>query len=462
MSDFDFLKEFGKNLDRERHFEASDEDWEKVASALNARAQRARRRRRLLLWAWPLAASMAIIALGTSLFKTMARADEMQAEILQLKEKSEAENSSKASDTLRTHFSVIQYDTVYRTVFIDRVVSPAIYPDGKTNRNENMAEKINDLVKYAQTETGKKEIQISDNSALNGIKVTNTITTNQVTALGEDMERINGLNHTKEAGEMDDLRQVPDSIAFKNCPIVFLKFPSLETRKLHSQGKRPILHKDLVMIPMVTHPVPLIRRLRPHDIALGVTGEMLFPVTTPEATPLNSYTMGIAGQMEFSRHWQLHTGIERGWAYFEVAASGLDNLNIPQFTPPTPNDVLEYVKVTQPLWDFSLGLRYVFTPEKRLRPFIGMAWVGEQTQEQTLRYKFKNQVTNEETYILAPYNDTRFNANGLQIGLGAAWTFTKQMSFGIEGLYQRQNNTSVPLLAKRWGLKAGLLYNFTQ
>jgi len=461
MSDFDFLKEFGKNLDQERHFEASDDNWEKVATALNTGVQRERRRRRVLLLAWPLAASLAIAGLGTSLFKTMNRADEMQAEIFQLKEKADAENSHYTSDTVQTHFSVVQYDTVYRTVFIDRYVSPTIYRIGQSNRNDAISKEAAGIAEYAQTQIGTNEILIGENTSPKDIKGTNPSATQLVARSAKDMENGNSLNRTIDAGIKGQQQvQSPDSIAFKNNLILFLKPRPLETRILHSLSKRPLLRKGTVMLPMTSAQVSLIQRLRPHDFAVGVTGGMLFPITTPQATPLNSYTLGIAGQMGIGRHWQLHAGIERGWADFQVTASGLDNSNIPQLSPPTPNDMLEYVRVDQPLWDFSLGLGYVFTPEKRLRPFIGMAWVGEQTQEQTLRYEFKNQVTEEETYILAPYNDTRFNPNGLQIGLGAEWTFAKQLSFGIEGIYQRQYNTTVPMLAKRWELKAGVVYNF--
>ena len=59
MSDNDFLKEFGKNLGRERLHEASDADWAKLATSLDAQDRSRRRRRQMLAWAFPLVATAA-------------------------------------------------------------------------------------------------------------------------------------------------------------------------------------------------------------------------------------------------------------------------------------------------------------------------------------------------------------------------------------------------------------------
>ena len=120
MSDFDFLKEFAKNLDRERLYEPDDADWEKLAVALDAQAQAKRRRHLLFAWALPLAASVAFILLGTLLWQTSSKTAKMQAEIVRLQKELGMKNGVTLADTTVHHVVTIQFDTIYRTVVFHR------------------------------------------------------------------------------------------------------------------------------------------------------------------------------------------------------------------------------------------------------------------------------------------------------------------------------------------------------
>jgi opacity protein-like surface antigen len=71
-----------------------------------------------------------------------------------------------------------------------------------------------------------------------------------------------------------------------------------------------------------------------------------------------------------------------------------------------------------------------------------------------------NNITEEESYTLVPYNDARFNLSGLQLGAGVEWTFSRRLTLGLEGIYQRHYDTSVLLLAERWGIKLGITHTF--
>ncbi len=225
--------------------------------------------------------------------------------------------------------------------------------------------------------------------------------------------------------------------------------------------QRPLSAADFaVALPLASpSPVPMIRRLRPQNAMVSITGGMLFSQTRGVEYH-NNYSLGLMGQLAFGRHLRLLAGAEHSSANFRAHGSGLPDFRVPPPTPPTPNDDLKVVELRQPIWDFLFGLRYVFTPEKRLHPYVSAGWLGQFVQEQTLRYEFLNGLTEAETYVIVPRNNDYFNANGLQLGIGLEWAFTKRLSLGLEGLYRRQASTLVPLLVERWGLKTGLGYRF--
>lgn len=452
MSDFDFLKEFGKDLDRERLLEYVEADWEKLAASLYAQERDKRRRRRMFALAFPLAASAIFILLGTLLWQTRSRADRMQAEIVRL----QTELSSKNElDTTVQHIALIQYDTIYRTLVVQLHSGYSLESDFNPNNNhaDSIAKKIQN-----QFVAKNKPQGVGTNNPLQN-KSNEVKSLAQVTETGGEVIQKKSNEFLTDGGI-----NLPDSVAnIPESPTDSVKTEAGATvsDQPHIEDSSTQKSNITVMIPAPHNlRVPLLRRLRPHDAMIGFTSGMLFP-QTKDAIPRNSYTLGLNGQIAFGRHLRLLAWAEHGWTTFKVNGSTLDNSNIPPPpTPPTPDDVFDYVQVEQPLWDFSLGLRYVFLPGKPLHPFIGAAWVGEQTQEQKLKYEYRNQVTEEEIYTLVPRDDSRFNPNGLQISLGAEWLFTKSLSLVLEGIYQRQYGTSVPLLKERWGLKTGLAYSF--
>ncbi len=476
MSDNDFLKEFGKNLGREQRYEASGSDWEKLASSLGAQDRRRRRRRQILAWAFPLVASSAFVLLGAMLWQTRSQSDAMQIEIARLRAVVAVQKSTSTTDTTVRHISVIQYDTIYRTVVL-RTHLPSVAASGFGSKNITpIASSVLQKTKNQYFEIDKQEAISSDSPHPRSPPAAPVATlpagSDQATPLPHtevippEAAVKNASDHLSRTptGQVDEAKiqianAVPDGSP--RSPGLYT-LPQKVLPALQSHVKRHLYRpSDLtVVLPEAApRPVPMIRRLRPHSAMVGITSGLLFP-RTAGVEYRNNYTIGLAGQIALGRHLRLLVGAEYGSANFKVRGSASDNFKIPPVATPNPNDVLNYVELQQPLWDFSLGLRYVFMPEKRLHPFIGASWAMEQTQEERRRYKFVNALTEEPTYVLVQRNGTRFNANGLQIGTGLEWVFAKRLSFRLEGIYQWQRATSVPLLPERWGLRAGLGYRF--
>lgn len=457
MSEFDFDKEFAGDLGKERLFQPTDTGWDKVAAALYTLETRKRRRRGILLWVVPLAASAAFAFLGIALLRAHTRVGAMQIEIAQLKSQVTEKDNVALADTIVRHFSVIQYDTVYRSmVVMSRPGDPGAYRNA-ISMADNPVLPTSEIRPAGSFQDEKNKIDIQTTQGFDSESQLQIPAAGSMGAMQTDLSDI-----PFGAGTSTVKTMYPgtDSVAGGNDFASIQPLPSIQPENLQNKEKFRLPDMGLLLIPAPSESRhdKLIRRFRPHDAAIGILGGFAFP-RTQSAKPLNTYLAGISGELAFGRHIRIHSSAEYIPTQFRVTPAGQADLNIPPVTPPTPNDVLSYVQIQQPLWDFSLGLRYVFIPEKRLHPFTSVAWVGEKTLEQTLQYEFKNQVTEEEIFIRVPRAESRFNAKGLRLGLGAEWALANRLSFRFEGTYQRQFSTAAPLLAECWGIKAGVAYS---
>lgn len=469
MSDFDFLKEFGKDLDRERPHEPADKDWEKLAASLDTQDRGKRRRRLILLWAFPVAASVMMAVMGAMLWRTSAQADRLQTEVTRLQMERDVKDEVVLADTLMQTVTVIRYDTIYRTVVVKSSIAEdkSVFVFNRSDKefhatsrkSESQLSRTKELHQDSLEEKNALARSTRNENPVNRQKANSIVPVEEIHAQMDSLA-----SHNTKYAPVADI-SVRDRIAgdsiMENKDLLPLPSKIITTPKSLQKRRLPDVFNMAIAIPAPTLPRPsLIRHFQPHQFMVGLTGGMLFP-QTEHATPRNNYTLGINGQVVFGSHLRLFAGLERGWTNFKIEGDALDNFHIPlPPPPPSPDDILNYAEVKQPLWDFSLGLRYVFLPEKRLRPFVSAAWLAEHTQEQTLKYEFLNLITEEESYTLVPHNNAEFNHGGLQFGAGIEWAFTGRWMLGLEGIYQRQYETSVPLLAERWGMKLGVTRTF--
>lgn len=450
MSEFDFDKEFADDLRKERLFEPTNTGWNKVAADLDALESRRRRRRRFALWAWPIAASAAFVFFGLALLHAYNQVGMMQDEIARLKAGATEKSNIVLTDTTIRHLAVIRYDTIYRTVVMYRAV-----PDRSDQRN-------------TQPAVPQSTAAITVGVALQGdtIHQENSMPKRQgadskIRYAGADSIRI---NQAEQAG----ITAQPDAAMLHNPPAISDKqsdmavLPSLLPEQIDNPSARADYHLPDMGLLLIPAPAErrrdkIIRRFRPHNAMVGVMAGIVFQ-QTQRAAPVNTYLAGVSGELAFGQHIRLRGSAAYLPTSFRVTPSGQAELDIPVVAPPTPNDQLHHIRIEQPLWDFSLGLQYVFVPGKRLRPYVSVAWVGEKIQKQKLQYEFTNQITEEEVYIRAPRAGSRFYSKELQVGLGADWAFAKRLSFRLEGMYQRQFSTDAPLLPDRWGITGGVVY----
>jgi hypothetical protein len=118
MNEFDFDKNFGRDLGNERPFEPSEPGWEKVAARLDALETRRLRPRKALLWVPLLAALAALGFLGRALQRSERRAGELESEVGRLRSELSVVRTVSQTDTLYRQVTVVRYDTVYRRLLL--------------------------------------------------------------------------------------------------------------------------------------------------------------------------------------------------------------------------------------------------------------------------------------------------------------------------------------------------------
>jgi hypothetical protein len=459
MQEFDFLKEFGKNLDREQAYEPGEQSWDRVASALDLGASDKRRKNRFFTWFFPMLAAGMLLFMGGWIWYLQGQTRSMHTEIERMRAQFVAQKSDVSSDKRVESISVVRYDTIYRTVFV-RV------PIAQNVENEPAAHFKQWI---AQAPIGKWSLNTGPNQKLS---------THDASATFLFSPNSPGLSALTAA---DNQGTTTQPIIPENGQGIALGTDTLQTSS-KPQSSAPFVLNPLplsTLLPLNAHRVlhipnsfdlEKIQAAKParnafynwliyHHAVGGVTTGLLFP-NPKNAKASVCGNLGLFAQFALNNHFRVQIGAAYGWTNFDVKGVELDQAAIPVLTPPTPNDVLDHVLVNQPILDCTLGLQYVLFPMQRFHPYLGASWVVEQSAEQQLKYLFTNSLSKDETTISLPRNNSTFNFEGVQLGLGAEWQLRPSLTVHLEGNYQRQYHTSVPFLFERWGLKTGLAYHF--
>lgn len=426
MNDFDFDRFFADDLRKGVPLAFVEADWENMAARLDA-MERNKRRRRFLLMAFPVAASAALLLMAWGLWQMSGQVKSLQHELAQIR--SASPNTLGQADTSTHRVSVIRYDTIYRTLVIQggHWVAGQM-PD--SGRFENL--KPASTIPYTNKLAGATSPTSTPHDSL-------TRTSNLVwnaDSLNEQEKNLALLI------PLDALSLLPIS-----TPSITRSLPDhLDTLALpavHAPSKRPL--------------AAFMNRLRPHEIALGASGGVVWPqVRGAQSSP--GFTGGLAGQVAFGRHIRLTGEFRWSKVWLRLKSSDQNTALLPPVPPPTMGDVLEYVQVRQPSWDYLLGLRYHLRPERRLQPYFTLAWAGATMLEQTLQYEFHNDATETETVVELPYTEQHVFRSRWQIGLGAEWRSGKRLAFGGELFWQNSIGSGGFLEGPRPGLKAQVFY----
>lgn len=434
MSDFDFDQSFAHELRKGFPFEFEEADWERLTDRLNAVERSKQRRRRFAIWAFPLAATAALLLMGAGLWRMARRVEALQNELTQVR--SAQSVAAFSADTTINHVAVIRYDTIYRTI----VMQEGRWREGRLFPNSGS---------FGQMDLKKEEFALKNQY-------------HHPILLSEEPKR-QDLSNGSIPSPPDSLNSQAVQLAprflpserFEALPFLPARNPALSHRMLYNLPEMdlpPVVNASLEK-PLAN----MIHRIRPHNVAIGISAGTMWP-QVKGAQSFPGFTGGLAGQVSFGQRLRL-TG-EFSWSSFwsKIKNGDQDAPLFPIITPPTAQDALAFVSIRQPTLDYALGLRYQFRPERRLQPYLGLAWAGASTLEYTLQYEFHNATSGSETFVELPYTEQNVFRSRWQVGLGAEWRPVKRLAFGGEALWQNSIGGGGLLEGPRLKLKANIFY----
>ena len=409
MDEQQFFNQFSRDLNRDRYFESNTEQWERMEGLLEKSDRRKRRKALLLSALLPTILLLATGFLGFTLYKVNRKADHLQARL----EKLEANNPvSVVPDTVFTERTVYKHDTIFV-------------------KQKTLGSSIAQLNRFSP------EFYLNPHTQLHPYPQ------NSVQSLAENVQQ-SYTESEENASEQGPLPQLTH-----------------QSQDLNRRSTLPVVEYELSPIestPKLSFNY-LIEKYKPQKFAVGGTVGVLFPTST-ESIPLHAYSLGLQGEAMVNDRFRLRMEAVYAPSRVRISANSPNEWSLPNITPPTVNDDLDGVRVTQAIYDFSLGWRYMLDRPDPLRFYVSGAWLSKLKMRQALQYGFYNPMTDEDTRVSFSRDEAVLTMQGMQLGLGSDWKFNNRYSIGMEAIYQHQFSFSERLMGSRWGLRSQLLYHF--
>ena len=172
-------------------------------------------------------------------------------------------------------------------------------------------------------------------------------------------------------------------------------------------------------------------------------------------------SIGILGEVEFTKSTRLQFGLN----YLSIPISAESQEELAQFPALSPDDSSDILK--ELYGDFNylevpLSLKYVFNPDRKWKPSIGIGMIARLPIREQLRYEFVSNQGGEYKINQIIEAGSSFNVNNIRGSIGLEYNFYKNYTIQAEGFYNYQFGTPTnPYLNFRYGgLNMGLKYKF--
>ena len=510
MDDKDFDNIFGDKLKEQKDFPLSEEKWAVLEKQYDHLLAEKRYRRLLLFGSLPLLALLgSLLWTLLSLNNTNKKLNDLMNEIHFLQQQKtgsvtpsvnsglntsdvaaipKSDISIPTSDTVYHKIVVYRYDTIYQTVVRREIIeSNAKGFDSKTSQLtiENTGKE-----QGYKAENAKTSIVVNPENAIifdkNGqpinqkevkeIQQTN-IQQAQLPLKNTDKTKIvNPLNPLDTANHLAAAKPISEHIKTsdnKQNDTINLAKTTPPIKQADSLSEKVVIEKAMPPLSINADTAaktfekalekqeakkrPIINPIKIEGYELGIVGGTAF-INNSNILRQTGYNFGLRGGILLGRRLQVIGEAQRLNTSFEVER--LDpRLDIPTITPPTPDDEFHGVTVSQPYWQFALGLKYHFNNSKRWQPYVSASIVGQSKLEEAFNYEFTNRVTKENTFVTYRRNDAVFETGILRTGIGVQYRVFGKFHSILEGGYDFKLK-STPQYKPIWQVKLGLLYHF--
>lgn len=394
------------------------------------------RERRGFVW-WPVIALLGLLAGGylIFLFQGLNRKVNTLNEQLTL---------LTLRDTLVEHRIVYRIDTIYQTIYRDRIGQTQAIPYFNTSSSYYL--KANHLpiidIQRENTNLGWGYRDPYNLSLL-------TVGSGDSSFFPVDEDR----ETAKEAGTIKS--EVTHGVLAPINSGLYTRIWSLD-----HQMEALDLAPDYQSVKQRKHTRQLRYYFTPVDFSLGLKASpvLLF------ANSLGGYTysIGLDGEIVYPQQRSLNLAVELLGTKFESK----DENRFSDFPVPNPNDPVDRLHELKGNFQYVqvyAGIKQRWLPEARFQPIVSIGLSAFLPIRQELTYEF---IGNAGEYSLQEdiRKDRDFSVRNIRFGLGAGYRIGRRFSLEAEGLYQHAFNTASDdyLKLQYWGINLGFRYKFTK
>ena len=182
----------------------------------------------------------------------------------------------------------------------------------------------------------------------------------------------------------------------------------------------------------------LLHALKPKYFKVGALTSWVHPLS-PALTHQVGVEFGTQGAVGFSRHWSLTLEYSYGQLHYE-ADKPEAILGMPEF-PALPSPEYQYFHLDlqrQAFRQFGLGLRYTFSEWHKSRPFIGLNWGNQTVLPFRVNYDLQHEPSSTIQKSVFNTNQRIHLRNYLRLGAGLVIPLSDRFDLTAEGFFQRQ------------------------
>lgn len=436
MTEREFDKFFKDRLDDEQGFEFRSDDWFAAAHELDkvmpvSTPEVVMPQSRLLTWhKW--AAAAAILILGSQAW-LMNKMFDLKHEIVSLKtENTRLSQQNEAVITEKRYETVVQYDTITKTVMIEKPVY--VSPMLKNNI---------------------PNVQVADNSKgqLKPVLTVEKAKADSKPQLIKDDKKI--IQNNDVVGNTGNQDNKNDVIIKKDNSIAQNDTFNTSTKVDKSILEMPIVAQtELANLPNIT--VEVVKSNRLNQAKLELQESM--PIIQPKVKPTlftNGWVVGINAlgqldrkgynkssqiELEGGYNARLSYQIRSNWRlaadvdFWSETRPHPDSMHRPPFQPPTPDYNLSRVDTKQKKVQIRLGGDYDFVNKSIITPFVGMGLQYEITTKDDIEYQFKS--PRNPTIPVSVHNDKKTMVKSspiyLSLRAGLSGTIYKRVGWSLD------------------------------
>ena len=199
-------------------------------------------------------------------------------------------------------------------------------------------------------------------------------------------------------------------------------------------------------------------QMRPRTFSLGIQGGYL-AVMNSQVDNFKGQIYGLNASADFSESFKLWADV----SFLELSyeSKQLDEtLGIPNVSPANNNYIFVKAEASQPAYQFSAGLQYLWNSKGKLKPYLGVGYGAISLVPYEVAYEFKDPSTNIELILEQVVNRSKLIKGQILFKTGINYRVYRNWSLQIEGMYRMSNRKEGISSPNILGIRSGLSYQF--